>query len=62
MRLAMMVAAHNDDLVAAQAVGLMTACVPRPAEHGPGQTTDLEPEGDYDVAAEDLVALARVLT
>jgi 2-haloacid dehalogenase len=37
----------------------MTAFVPRPVEHGPGQTTDLAPEGDYGVVAGDLVALAR---
>src|SRR4051812_15581251 len=32
----MMVAAHNGDLVAAGDLGLMTAFVPRPTEHGPG--------------------------
>jgi 2-haloacid dehalogenase len=48
-----MVAAHNGDLLAAQAVGLRTAFVPRPTEHGPGQTTDLQPEGDYDIVARD---------
>jgi 2-haloacid dehalogenase len=58
---AMMVAAHNGDLLAAGALGLMTAFVPRPTEHGPGQTTDLAPEGDYDVVADDLVAVAGVL-
>lgn len=57
----MMVAAHNGDLVAAGGLGLMTAFVPRPTEHGPDQTSDLEPEQDYDVVAEDLVALAGVL-
>jgi 2-haloacid dehalogenase len=59
---AMMVAAHNGDLEAAAALGFRTAFVPRPTEHGPGQTTDLEPAGDYDVVAEDLAALASVLT
>jgi 2-haloacid dehalogenase len=58
---AMMVAAHNDDLVAAGAVGFMTAFVPRPSEHGPGQTTDLRGEGAYDVVATDFVDLARAL-
>jgi 2-haloacid dehalogenase len=58
---AMMVAAHNGDLVAAGGLGLMTAFVPRPTEHGPGQTSDLEPENDYDVVARDLVALADAL-
>ena len=58
---AMMVAAHNDDLVAGGALGLMTAFVPRPSEHGPGQTTDLRAEGAYDVVATDFVDLARAL-
>ncbi len=53
-----MVAAHNGDLLAAQAVGLRTAFVPRPAEHGPGQTTDLAPEGDYDLVVTDFWQLA----
>ena len=57
----MMVAAHNGDLVAAGALGLMTAFVPRPAEHGPEQAKDLAPERDYDVVADDLVALADML-
>jgi 2-haloacid dehalogenase len=58
---AMMVAAHNGDLQAAGALGLQTAFVPRALEHGPRQTTDLSPEGDYDVLADDLVALASAL-
>ena len=37
----MMVAAHNGDLKAAKAQGLATAFVPRPAEYGPGQASDL---------------------
>jgi 2-haloacid dehalogenase len=53
-----MVAAHNGDLLAAQAVGLRTAFIPRPAEHGPGQTTDLAPEADYDIVATDFWQLA----
>lgn len=56
-----MVAAHNGDLRAARAVGLQTAFVPRPGEHGPGQTIDLAPEGDWDFVAEDFPALARQL-
>jgi 2-haloacid dehalogenase len=55
-----MVAAHNGDLLAAQALGLRTAFVPRPAEHGPSQATDLAPEADYDIVATDFVALAEV--
>ena len=56
---AMMVAAHNSDLVAACACGLMTGFVARPLEHGPGQTTDLGPEHAYDVVARDFIDLAR---
>src|SRR5574341_1073311 len=40
----LMVAAHNNDLRAAKAQGMKTAFVARPTEHGPGQTTDLEPD------------------
>jgi 2-haloacid dehalogenase len=55
----MMVAAHNDDLQAAAAAGLRTAFVPRPEEHGPGQTRDLRPTGAWDVVAGDFADLAR---
>lgn len=54
----MMVAAHNDDLAAARASGLKTAFVARPTEHGSGQTTDLEPAGDWDIVARDFHHLA----
>jgi 2-haloacid dehalogenase len=47
-----MVAAHNDDLEAAQAAGLRTAFVPRPTE-------DTEPTGDWDIVAPSFAALAR---
>jgi 2-haloacid dehalogenase len=53
-----LVAAHNGDLKAARSCGYRTAFVPRPAEHGLGQTTDLEPEHDWDVVASDFNALA----
>jgi 2-haloacid dehalogenase len=56
-----LVAAHNDDLSAARRCGLRTAFVPRPTEHGPGQTIDLRPEQDWDVVAGDLVGLAGQL-
>lgn len=56
-----MVAAHNSDLAAAQAVGLRTAFVHRPTEHGPNQTTDLRPEGDWDVVVDDFEDLASKL-
>ena len=54
----MMVAAHNYDLANAASHGMCTAFVPRPAEYGPAQTTDLKPEGNWDVVARDLVDLA----
>lgn len=53
-----MVAAHNADLAAARAAGLATAFFPRPVEHGPGQATDLVPEGPWDHVAADLAGLA----
>lgn len=57
----MMVAAHNYDLAAARAEGMATAFVPRPAELGPGQKTDLHPEADWDVVARDFEDLAARL-
>lgn len=57
----MMVAAHNDDLVAARSCGLRTGFVARPTEYGPAQTTDLAPAGDWDVTAADLMDLAERL-
>jgi 2-haloacid dehalogenase len=57
----MMVAAHNDDLHAASAVGLRTAFVLRPMEHGPAQTTDLAAEEAWDVVARDFNELADAL-
>jgi 2-haloacid dehalogenase len=57
----MMVAAHNYDLAAARAQGMATAFIPRPLEYGPGQTTDLEAESDWDVVAADLEDLAARL-
>jgi 2-haloacid dehalogenase len=53
-----LVAAHNGDLAAARACGLATAFVPRPAEHGPVQSTDLAPAQDWDWVAPDFGALA----
>ena len=57
----MMVAAHNGDLAAASGVGFHTAFVPRPAEHGPGQTSDIKPARAWDVVADDFVDLAAKL-
>jgi 2-haloacid dehalogenase len=57
----LMVAAHNGDLGAASGVGLRTAFVCRPTEHGPKQTTDLRAEKEWDVVATDFQDLARQL-
>lgn len=57
----MMVAAHNDDLVAARATGMKTAFVCRPSEHGVAQTTDLHAKEKWDVIADDFHALADKL-
>ncbi|MEZ4707324.1 MAG: haloacid dehalogenase type II [Caldilineaceae bacterium] len=57
----MMVAAHNGDLLAAQAIGLRTAFVYRPQEYGPDQTTDLAPAASVDIAARDFNHLADLL-
>jgi 2-haloacid dehalogenase len=57
----MLVAAHNGDLAAARKVGLRTAFVPRPKEHGPGQTRDLAPDQAWDFVATDFEDLARQL-
>ena len=54
----LMVAAHNNDLAAARALGFRTAFVPRPTEHGPTQTSDLKPTHDWDLVARDFVDLA----
>jgi 2-haloacid dehalogenase len=57
----MMVAAHNRDLVTAAECGLQTAFVPRPAEYGPNQTSDLTAEHEFDLVATDFVDLAHQL-
>ena len=56
-----LVAAHNGDLAAARKCGLRTAFIPRPAEHGPNQTTDLRPDQEWDAVAADFGALAEKL-
>ena len=57
----MMVAAHNGDLAGARAVGFRTAFVRRPHEYGENQTTDLVPDPDNDLIAEDFGELAELL-
>jgi 2-haloacid dehalogenase len=54
----MMVAAHNNDLAAANALGLKTAFVARPTEYGPLQRHDFEAEGDWDIVAADFNEIA----
>ena len=55
----MLVAAHNGDLAAAQKCGLSTGFVMRPNEHGPGQTRDLKPEGEWDAVGNSIVEVAK---
>lgn len=58
----MMVAAYNDNLVAASALGFQTACVYRPTEYGPNRTTDFTPGREWHVVAEDFSELADRLS
>jgi 2-haloacid dehalogenase len=57
----LMVAAHPSDLRAAAACGLKTAYVPRPLERGPGGAMEPWTPGEFDVVAEDVMALAAAL-
>jgi 2-haloacid dehalogenase len=57
----MMAAAHNGDLAAARAQGLMTAFFPRPTEYGPHQKRDYAADQDWDVVATDINDLATQL-
>jgi 2-haloacid dehalogenase len=57
----MLVAAHNDDLVAAGALGFRTAFVPRPTEYGPDQKTNLRAEHDFDLIGTSFIDLAEQL-
>jgi 2-haloacid dehalogenase len=54
----LMVAAHPGDLRAAAACGLRTAYVARPLERGPGVSMEPWTPGEFDVVADDFVALA----
>jgi 2-haloacid dehalogenase len=56
----MMVAAHPHDLEAAARVGLRTAYVPRPLEHGTGRKLE-PPRSAFDVTATDFLDLAAKL-
>ena len=57
----MMVAAHKDDLRAAQACGLAAAFVRRPREQGPKMKLDVAPEPSFEYNARDFVDLAARL-
>ncbi|MEL6373034.1 MAG: haloacid dehalogenase type II [Pseudomonadota bacterium] len=57
----MMVAAHNYDHHAAQALGMRTAMIFRPTEYGPAQTTDLEATGPWDIITDSLGGVADAL-
>jgi len=54
----MLAAAHNSDLHAGRTAGLATAFITRPTEYGPGQTADLAPESDWDLAVSSIPELA----
>ncbi len=57
----MLVAAHPDDLQAAQKEGLKAGFVPRPLEYGPDKTPSPTPDGAFDIVASDFEDLARQL-
>ncbi len=57
----MMVAAHKEDLRAAQVPGFRTAFVLRPLEYGPEGKPDLEPDPSFDIIARDFHDLAEKL-
>ncbi len=56
-----MVAAHSDDLAAAERAGLKTAHIARPDESGPGKG-EAGPLVRVDFAARDLAHLAELLS
>ncbi len=57
----LMVAAHKSDLLAARRLGLKTAFVERPLEHGPHGPADAGREDWMDLYAHDFIDLARQL-
>ena len=54
----MMVAAHNDDLAHARALGFQCGFVARPTEYGPNQTKDLIPDQDWEFSGDGFDGLA----
>jgi 2-haloacid dehalogenase len=57
----MLVACHPSDLRAARALGLRTAYVRRPAEHGPNTPIPAVEQGEFDLDADDFEQLAQRL-
>lgn len=57
----MLVAAHNDDLAAAAAVGYQTAFVTRPNEYGPNQTKDQHATSPWNIVTDSFGGLADML-
>jgi 2-haloacid dehalogenase len=57
----MMVAAHQEDLRAAQAQGMQAAFVPRPLEYNPRSVPDLTPDPTFEIVATDFIDLAQFL-
>ena len=57
----MMVAAHNNDLVAASKHGMKTAYINRPYEHGTKQSRDFKAEHDFTYVATSFEDLATQL-
>ena len=55
-----MVAAHEDDLRGARAVGFRTAFLPRPTEWGPNGSPEV-PAEQHDLTVADCAALADAL-
>jgi len=57
----MLVAAHNNDLLAAKQYGLKTAFVLRANEYGPNQKIDLKADKEIDISAIDFIDLSDKL-
>jgi 2-haloacid dehalogenase len=57
----MMVAAHPDDLQAAQKTGMATALVLRPLEWGPERPLHAEQDPSFNIVADDFIDLATKL-
>jgi len=57
----MLVAAHNNDLLAAKQYGLKTAFVLRATEYGPNQDFDLEADKDIDISSSNFIDLSDKL-